>query len=187
MKISLGAKPLAFPMPTFLVACYDLKGQANAMTVAWGGVVCGQPPCLGVAINHVRYTYEGIVKNKAFTVNIPKTSQSTEADYLGMYSGKDRDKLARAKFTAIKSQLVNAPYIDDCPVVIECELAHEIDLGSHGLFVGTILDVKANENTLTDGNIDITKVDPLIFSASREYYQIGSFVGKAFSVGKSLK
>ncbi|MDR2300872.1 MAG: flavin reductase family protein [Deltaproteobacteria bacterium] len=187
MKISLGAKPLALPMPTFLVACYDINLKPNAMAVAWGGVVCGQPPCLGVAINHSRHTHEGILKNKAFTVNVPKTSQSTEADYLGMFSGRDRDKLERAKFTVIKSELVNAPYLDDCPLVIECELAHNIDLGSHALFVGQILDVKANENTLTDGVLDIGKVDPLIYSDSREYYKVGSFVAKAFSVGKSLK
>lgn len=178
---------MAIPMPTFLVGTYDVNGEPNVMTAAWGGVLCSEPPYLGVSIRPNRWTYGGIEKNKAFTINFPKASQAKEVDFMGLFSGRELDKLARASFTAVKCETVNAPYIEECPVHAECRLEKEIELGTHTLFVGLILDIKACERTLTDGKIDLSKVDPLIYSPSKEYYQIGSFVAKAFSVGASLK
>jgi flavin reductase (DIM6/NTAB) family NADH-FMN oxidoreductase RutF len=174
-------------MPAFLVATYDLNGQPNIMTAAWGGILCSEPPYIGVSIRPTRWTHEAIEKNKAFTVNFPKSTLAAETDFLGIISGKDHDKLERTALTAVKSAIVNAPYIDECPVLVECEMVKSIELGTHTLFVGHILDVKANEHALTDGKLDICKVDPLIYSPTQEYYQIGAFVAKAFSIGKSLK
>lgn len=174
-------------MPAFLVASYDQDSKPNVMTVAWGGIVNSEPPYIGVSIRHHRWTYEGIEKHQAFTVNIPKTSQAQETDYVGIFSGKTHDKLAKAGLTAVKSDLVEAPYLQECPLVLECKVDKYLDLGTHRLYVGLILDVKVNENALTDGKIDIRKVDPLIFGPNQDYYQIGDFVAKAFSVGKSLK
>ena len=36
MKQSIGAKPLAFPTPTWVVGTYDMNGKPNAMTVSLG-------------------------------------------------------------------------------------------------------------------------------------------------------
>ncbi|MDR2368459.1 MAG: flavin reductase family protein [Deltaproteobacteria bacterium] len=187
MKVSLGPLPLAIPLPAFLVASYDTDGKPNAMTAAWGGVLCAEPPCLGVAVRQSRWTHAGILKHGAFTVNIPKAGQAKEADFLGMYSGKNRDKLAQASLTPVKSELVDAPYIEECPVQVECKLEKTVELGSHTLFVGQVMDVKANAHVLTGGEIDVSKVDPLIYGPNNLYYQLGPFVAKAFSVGKALK
>jgi flavin reductase (DIM6/NTAB) family NADH-FMN oxidoreductase RutF len=187
MKISLGPNTIAFPLPAFLVASYDPDGRPNVMTAAWGGIMCSEPPLIGVSVRKSRWTHAGILKHQAFTVNFPKSSQATETDFVGIFSGKDHDKFAKASFTAVKSQLVNAPYLEECPVLTECHLEKIIELGSHDLFLGRIMDVKANEHALTNGKLDISKIDPLIYSPTSEYYQVGSFVAKAFSVGKSLK
>jgi flavin reductase (DIM6/NTAB) family NADH-FMN oxidoreductase RutF len=174
-------------MPAFLVATYDQNGQPNVMTAAWGAILCSEPPYLGVSIRPGRWTHSGIVKNKAFTVNIPKSAQATDVDYAGIFSGKEHDKLSKASFTPVKSEIVDAPYLNECPVVVECNLEKSIELGSHTLFVGLIMDVKANEHTIVNGKLDVSKIDPLVYSPTNEYYQIGSFVAKAFSIGKSLK
>ncbi|MCK9172584.1 MAG: flavin reductase family protein, partial [Desulfuromonas thiophila] len=49
MKQSLGAKPIAYPTPVFLVGSYDADGRANMMNAAWGGICCSVPPCVMVA------------------------------------------------------------------------------------------------------------------------------------------
>jgi flavin reductase (DIM6/NTAB) family NADH-FMN oxidoreductase RutF len=187
MKVSLGPKPLAIPMPAFLVATYDPNGQPNVMTAAWGGVLCSEPPLIGVSIRPHRWTHEGLIVHQAFTINIPKSSQVKQADYFGIVSGKSTNKLAKTSMKAFTSEFVDAPFINDCPVIIECQVTKTVNLGSHILFIGEIKDIKANENTLIEGKIDLGKVDPLIFGPNSEYFQIGSFVAKAFSVGKSLK
>ncbi len=93
MKQSIGAKPLAFPTPTWVVGTYDMNGKPNAMTVAWGGgICCSNPPCISVSLRKATYSYAGIIENKAFTISIPSEDFVRETDYFGIASGKDENK-----------------------------------------------------------------------------------------------
>ncbi len=188
MKESLGAKTISFPLPAYLVGTYDQNGRANIMTAAWGGIVCSSPACLAVAIQPPRWSHEAVIKNQCFTVSIPDSKLAEAADYAGLVSGRNHDKFAEAGLTAVKSQLVNAPYVEECPVVIECELFKSLELGSHTLFVGRILDVKADEGLKTEkGFLDMAKVDPIVYNSGGDYHKVGPSVGPAFSIGKAVK
>jgi flavin reductase (DIM6/NTAB) family NADH-FMN oxidoreductase RutF len=90
--------------------------------------------------------------------------------------------------TPVKSDLVDAPYVQEFSLVLECRLAHTFELGLHTQFVGEILDVKAEEAVLGKGGlVDIKTMNPLVFTPdTQSYYGVGAFVGKAFSVGKTL-
>ncbi len=186
MKKSLGAKTLLYPAPVLVIGTYDSDGRANAMTASWGGICCSTPPCIAVSIRKATYTYGNLIEREAFTVNIPSEDQIKAADYFGMVSGRKEDKFKAIGFTPVKGGLVNAPYIEEFPVVIECRLSQSLELGSHTQFIGEVMDIKADESVLGDGDVpDIEKLRPVIFTpVSRNYYGIGSFVGKAFSVGK---
>jgi flavin reductase (DIM6/NTAB) family NADH-FMN oxidoreductase RutF len=186
MKKSIGAKTLAFPTPTWVVGTYDMNGKPNAMTVAWAGICCSTPPCISISLRKATYSYAGIVENKAFTVNIPSEKYLMEADYFGIASGRDGNKFELTCLTPIKSELVPAPYVGEFPVVIECKLFHTIEIGLHTLFVGEIMDIKAEESILDEnGNPDIEKIRPVVYgTGNRSYYGIGCNLGKAFSIGK---
>jgi flavin reductase (DIM6/NTAB) family NADH-FMN oxidoreductase RutF len=186
MKQSIGAKTIAFPTPTWVVGTYDMNGKPNAMTAAWAGICCSNPPCISVSLRKATYSYAGIVENKAFTVSIPSENYVKEADYFGITSGRDEDKFRSTCLTPVRSDLVSAPYIGEFPVIIECKLLHTLQIGLHTLFVGEILDVKADEYVLDEkGNPDIEKVRPVIYgTGNRSYYGIGCELGKAFSIGK---
>jgi flavin reductase (DIM6/NTAB) family NADH-FMN oxidoreductase RutF len=186
MKKSLGAKTLAQPTPVWVVGSYDKEGKPNIMTIAWGGICCSQPPCIAVSIREATYTYGGIMEHKAFTINIPSVSQAKEADYVGMVSGRTVDKFSEVKLTAVKSDLVDAPYIQEFPVVIECRLLQTVEVGLHTQFIGEIEDVKAEESVLdAQGMMDIAKVAPLVFDPGQHaYFSVGERIGKAFSIGK---
>ena len=186
MKKSLGAKTLAQPAPVWVVGSYDAQGKPNMMTIAWGGICCSQPPCIAVSVRKVTYTYGNLVGRKAFTVNIPSTELIKEADYVGTVSGKNVDKFAMTGLTPIRSELVDAPYVKEFPVVIECKLLHIVEIGQHTQFVGEIMDIKAEESVLGEkGTPDIVKVSPFVFdTGQRAYFGIGSEIGKAFSIGK---
>jgi flavin reductase (DIM6/NTAB) family NADH-FMN oxidoreductase RutF len=186
MKKSLGPKSLAFPLPAWLIGTYDAEGKPNIMTAAWGGVVASQPPCLGVSVRPSRHTHAAVLKNLEFTISFPGTSLALAVDFAGIVSGDKVDKFKEASLTAVKSDLVNAPYVSECPVVAECRLLKTMELGTHTLFVGEVLDIKADESLEDDGALDIQKVDPLIFSFWGDYYKIGERVGRAFSMGKGL-
>jgi flavin reductase (DIM6/NTAB) family NADH-FMN oxidoreductase RutF len=105
-----------------------------------------------------------------------------------MVSGRDEDKFSKAKLTAVKGDLVDAPFVKEFPLVLECKLLHSIEIGLHTEFIGEILDVKADEECLgSDGLPDIEKIRPILFSPEgRKYHGVGRLLGKAFSVGREV-
>lgn len=188
MKKSIGPRTIVFPTPAFVVAAYDRNGRANAMTVAWGGICCSSPPCVAVSVARARYTYECIIERKAFTVNIASEDQVKAVDYFGIATGRKADKFSVAGLTAVKSALVDAPVIEEFPLVLECRLLQSFEIGSHAQFIGEILDVKADESTLNEAGLpDIEKVKPVCYGPERgSYFGIGRKLGKAFSIGNEF-
>jgi flavin reductase (DIM6/NTAB) family NADH-FMN oxidoreductase RutF len=188
MKRSLGAKTLIFPTPVWVVASYDKTGRPNAMTAAWAGICCSSPPCVAVSLRKATYSYGNIMERRAFTVNVPSVERVKEADYLGMASGRERDKLSAAGLTAVKSDLVDAPYIKEFGLVLECKLQSSQEIGLHTQFIGEILDVKADEALLgSDGLPDAGLLKPICFAPEiRKYYGLGEYLGRAFSIGREI-
>ena len=188
MKKSLGARTLAYPTPVWLVGTYDQEGRPNIMTAAWAAICCSKPACVSVSLRKATYSYGNIVAKQSFTINIPSEAHIKEADYVGIASGRDLDKFVRVKFTAVESDLVNAPYVAECPLILECKLIHTLEIGLHTQFVGEILDVKADPAVLGDKGLpDIEKVKPIIFGPEiRTYHGLGKFLGQAFAIGRDL-
>ena len=189
MKESLGARPLVFPTPVWVVGTYDKQGRPDAMTAAWGAICCSKPPCVTISVQKIRYTYGNLMERKAFTVNVPSESYSKEADYFGIASGKKIDKFSSAGLTPVKGDLVDAPYVKEFPLVLECILIHTHELGLHTQFIGEIKDVKADKSVLDEKGLpDIEKVKPFTYVPEiRTYYGIGKYLGKAFSIGKEIR
>ena len=189
MKASIGAKTILYPTPVLIVATYDGTGKPNAMAAAWGGICCSRPPCVAVSLRKATYTYGNIVARKAFTINIASEGFVREADYFGIASGRSKDKFVATGLTASRSELVDAPYIDEFPLVVECTLLHTIEIGLHTQFIGEVLDVKAEESALgVDGRLDIERVEPILYAPENQaYYGIGRSLGKAFSLGNGIK
>ncbi len=184
MKKSLGAKTLAYPTPVWVIGTYDKSGKPNVMTIAWGGICCSKPPCVAISLRKATYTYGNIIERKAFTVNIPSETYAKETDYFGIVSGKDTDKFLTTGLTATKGDLVDAPYVKEFPIILECRVNHTIEIGLHTQFIGEIMDVKADESVLDDdGRPDIEKIRPIVFSPEvRKYHKIGDCIGEAFKI-----
>lgn len=188
MRKSLGPKTLIYPTPVWIVGTYDRDGRPNLMTAAWGGVCCSQPPCVAVSLQKKRYTYDAIVRREAFTVSVPSADHVREADFFGIVSGRDVDKFTASGLTPIRSDLVDAPYPAEFPLVLECKLLKTIVIGLHTQFIGEILDVKADEAILDGDNPDIEKLRPIIYSpGSRRYHAVGKFLGKGYTIGLGIK
>ncbi len=186
MKRSLGPRTLVYPTPTWIIGSYDKNGRPNGATVAWGGVCNSQPPCMAVSLRKATYSYGNLMERQAFTVNVPSESQVRQVDYFGLASGREVDKFSATRWTPVRSELVDAPYIDEFPLVLECRVIKIEELGLHTQFVGEIVDVKADESVLNgDGLPDIERVRPILFAPEiRAYYGIGANLGQAFRCGK---
>lgn len=189
MKKSFGPKTLVYPTPVWVVGTYDKGGKPNVMTIAWGGICCSMPPCIAISIRKATHSYSNIVEQKAFTINVPSEAHAKDADYFGLVSGRDVDKFSATGLTPIKSDLVDAPYLKEFPLVLECKVIHTFEIGLHTQFIGEILDVKADESVLGEKGLpDIEKVRPIVFSPERRtYHKVGDYLGDAFSIGKGMR
>lgn len=188
MKKSMGARTLVFPTPVWVVGTYDKEGTPNMMTAAWGGICCSKPPCVAISLRKATYTYGNLMERKAFTVNVPSEARGREADYIGIVSGKNVDKFAATGLTPVRSELVDAPYVKEFPLVLECKLLRTVEIGLHTQFIGEIVDVKADESVLGEGGLpDIEKVKPIVYAPEiRTYHGIGGKLGSAYSLGKTI-
>jgi len=188
MKRSVGAKPIVYPTPVFVVGTYDKAGKPNIMTAAWAGICCSSPPCVSVSLRSATYTHGNIREQRCFTISIPSQDYVKEVDYVGIVSGKKADKFSATGLTPVKSEVVNAPYVKEFTFVLECKLLHTREIGLHTQFIGEILDIKAEEAVLGENGLPaIEKVRPLLYAPEyRTYYGVGEFLGKAHSIGKEL-
>ncbi len=188
MKKSIGAKTFLAAVPVLIIGSYDNNFQPNLMACAWGGICCSQPPCVNISLRKATYSYHNIVSRKAFTVNILFSDRVKEADFYGIFSGRDHNKFEQTGITPVKSDIVDAPYGKEFPIVLECKVIHQIEIGLHTEFIAEILDIKVEDNLLDeDGKITGNKLDPILYIPEiREYYTMGKYLGKGHSLGKDI-
>ena len=169
-----------------IIATYGEDGTPDAMNAAWGGISESNQVTMCLSAEHK--TVKNILARGAFTISMADAAHVVACDYVGIVSGNDvPDKMARAGFHTTKSQLVDAPLIDELPMALECKLI-SYDASSCRL-VGEIVNVSADERILNKkGNIDPQKLEPITFDpANNAYLKLGEKVGNAFRDGISLK
>ena len=158
MKKNLGVVPAVYPMPVLMVAAYDEAGTVNVMNAAWG-MICAMDK-IALFIDEDHKTTQNLLKTKAFTVSIADREHMDAADFFGIATGnKMADKFERTGYHAVKSDVVNAPVIDEFPYVMECELAEVIDTENMYAIVGRIVDTKAEESILDEKRDLIRRAD----------------------------
>lgn len=181
-KKKLGPQALLFPMPAVLVGA-TVGEKPNFMTAAWCGIAASKPPAVSVGLQKVRHTLKGIVEQGTFSINVPSASLARQVDFCGIYSGARRDK--SELFHVFYGALKTAPLIRECPVGLECKVIQSLDLKSHELVIGEIIETYVSEDCVTDGKPDPEKIDPLIYTTGvMQYRRLGEVVGQAFNMGK---
>ena len=184
-KVDLGPQTLLYPMPALLVGAM-VGGIPNFMTVAWCGIAASKPPAISVGLLKERHTLKGIEEQGTFSINVPSGSLAKKVDYCGIYSGKKKDK--SKLFQVFYGVLKTAPLIQECPVNLECKVIHSLDLESHTLLIGEIIETYVSQDCITDGKPDPGKIDPLIYTTGvTQYQRLGDIIGRAFHMGKVEK
>ncbi len=187
MKKNIKTTEAIFPMPVLMIATYNEDGTVDVMNAAWGMMLDRDVIALNLTESHK--TVQNIKNNKAFTVSIADAKHVKEADYFGIASAnKDKDKFAKSGLTYEKSPLVNAPIINEFPICMECEFI-EYQSNDYGCgVVGKIVNVSANEEVITNDNVDITKLNAIAFDPyTHGYYKVTEKVGNAFKDGMEIK
>ncbi len=186
MRKNLAPKAYIYPLPVLIVGTYDENGTPDAMNAAWGTVSDTKQVSICLSASHK--TVQNLLKTRAFTVAIADEKNVVAADYVGIVSANNvPNKLAHTGWRLTKSAFVNAPVIEDLPLVLECKLVG-YDTESE-ICVGEVVNVNVDESILNDeGKIELTKFSPICYdTGTHGYYTLGKRVGNAFSDGKKIK
>lgn len=187
MKKDLGVKPFLFPMPVLMISTYGDDGKVDVMNMAWGGICAHNMVSLNIGEDHK--TSENIKKRRAFTLSIADIPHMEAADFFGIASGNNmEDKFERSGMTAVKSEKVDAPIVEEFPITLECrvvEAKNEV-YGFH--VIGEIVGVLADESVLDEaGKVNPTKLNAFVFDQFQNgYYAIGEKVGQAWDTGMPM-
>lgn len=186
VRKNLKPKAYIYPLPVLIVGTYDENGVPDAMNAAWGTVCDTAQVAICLSVGHK--TVKNLLKSGAFTVAIADAKNVAAADYVGLVSAnKEPNKLEKTNWTITKSSFVNAPIIEDFPLVLECKLvSYDTDTE---ICIGEVVNVSADESVLDEkGKIDVEKLQPLCYASEvRGYYTLGEKVGNAFLDGLKLK
>lgn len=176
-----------FPMPVLMVATYNEDGSIDVMNAAWGTMQERDNVALNLTETHK--TVQNIKNRKAFTVSIADAAHVVEADYLGIVSGnKEPNKFEKSGLTAVKSELVDAPIINEFPLCLECEFIEYQDNEYGCGVIGKVVNITADEKVMVDGKVDMSLVNAIAFDPyTHGYYKVSERVGEAFKDGTKLK
>ena len=129
----------------YIVTSRD-KERINGQIVNTVIQVTSDPARVAVIINKKNLTHEFILKSKSFGVSV--LEQSAPLSFFGPFgfrSGRDFDKFAKVKF---RKGITGCPLVTEHALsCLEAEVFEEIDLGSHTVFIGNVV----NSEVLTTG------------------------------------
>ena len=167
------------PQPCVMIATWDKDHTPDVMMAAWAGQYDHNQIVVSMSKHK---TTENLELTGAFTVSFADIRTVAESDYLGIVSGNNvPDKVAKVGFTVTPSPNVDAPIINEYPLTLECKVVSWKD----GILVGEVVNMSADESILTDGKVDLAKLQPIVFDAAGMCYRaIGEVVGGAWNAGK---
>jgi flavin reductase (DIM6/NTAB) family NADH-FMN oxidoreductase RutF len=168
---------MLYPVPAVMVSCRNIQGENNIITIAWTGIICTDPAMLYISVRPERHSYEMIKETGEFVVNLPNSKLAFAVDFCGVKSGKSINKFDHLKLTPAKSNIVSAPYIDECPVNLECRVKEIIKLGSHDMFLAEIMCVNVDDSLLdSKGKLHLNKADLICYNHG-EYRTLAQSLG----------
>ncbi len=170
------------PQPCVMIATWDKDHSPDVMMAAWAGQYDHNQIVVSLSKHK---TTENLELTGAFTVSFADVRTVAESDYFGIVSGnKVPDKVAKVGFTATPSPNVDAPIINEYPLTLECKVVSWED----GILVGEVVNMSADECILTDGKVDLGKLQPIVFDAAANTYRaLGEVVGQAWGSGKKFE
>ena len=178
---------LLAPVPPVLVTTGTLE-KPNICTVAWCGMAATRPPVTYISLRPSRFSYENILQNNEFVINLPTAALVRAIDRCGVKSGRDENKFETCRLTAEPSIQVAPPALAESPLALECRVRQIIELGSHHMLLADVLAVAVDESLVdAAGRLRLAKAG-LAAYAHGEYFALGKKIGDfGFSVKKKRK
>jgi flavin reductase (DIM6/NTAB) family NADH-FMN oxidoreductase RutF len=117
--------------------------ERNAMTASWITQLSMDPVLIGVAVDNDAVTHRLIAEGGSFTVNLWDAEDTKVFVKFSKPATDDGDAL---NGRPVRPATTGAPILEDALAWMDCEVRQSIDLGTHTLFVGEVVDAGINND-----------------------------------------
>ena len=129
--------PSLIPGAIVLITSINAENQINIAPKSWIQMVSFEPPVLMFSGTKGNTTENNILQNENFCVNFIDATISSKVFQCIKYKGKERIDFLEFSFS--KSEMIDAPQIDQCKANIECKLYNTQKVGSGFVIFGEMV------------------------------------------------
>lgn len=129
---------VTWKIPNALVLVGSKSGdERNAMTTTWVTQLSMEPVLIGIGVDNDAVTHRLITGGGSFTVNL---WDAADTKVFVKFSKPATDDGATLNGRPVRAATTGAPVFEEALAWIDCSVRHSLDLGTHTLFVGEIVD-----------------------------------------------
>lgn len=129
--------------------------ERNAMTASWITQLSMEPVLIGVAVDNEAVTHRLITEGGSFTLNLWDAS---DTKVFVKFSKPAVDDGATLNGRSVRAATTGAPVFDEAVAWMDCEVRHRLDLGTHTLFVGEVVDAAINHDDVRAAAMSDTRM-----------------------------
>lgn len=123
-KVNVNYEKLYYGFPVILVSYYDRNGHPNVTPISSSYTL---KDMVVLGFNGKGYAIHEIKEVRDFVINVPDRTLEHDIDFCGTHTGFESKKFEQTKLTPVPAQLVHAPAIEECPIVLECTVTDVIE------------------------------------------------------------
>ena len=153
------------PRPIAFDSTVGSGGGFNVSPFSYFNAITNRPPLVGISINRragePKDTLRNIQETGDFVVNLVTEALLERVVRASGDWARDVDEFQLAGLTPVKSDLVKSPRVGESPASLECRLHRVVELGDAFFTVGQIVRAHVADEVLTDGRVDVAKLQPV--------------------------
>jgi flavin reductase (DIM6/NTAB) family NADH-FMN oxidoreductase RutF len=170
---------LVVPRPIGWVSTRGADGVPNLAPFSFFSAVASSPMLVSLSIGKrggvAKDSLRNILDQGAFCVNVVTEAHLDAMNRTAAGLPPEGDEFEFAGLSLSEAETVDAPYVAECPAVLECELFKEVDLGdAGGLVLGEVKGVRLDP--------ELTMVEGSAFVDSEALRPVGRLWGSAYSL-----
>ena len=129
--------------------------ERNAMTTSWITQLAQEPVLIGVGVDNVAVTHRLISEGGSFTVNL---WDANDTKVFVKFSKPAVDDGATLNGRAVRPATTGAPVFEEAVAWLDCAVRHSMDLGTHTLFIGEVLDASLRDPAARPASMSDTRM-----------------------------
>lgn len=129
--------------------------ERNAMTTSWITQLSMEPVLIGIGVDNTAVTHRLISEGRSFTVNLWDAENTRPFVKFSKPATDDGESL---NGWAVQTATTGAPVFEDAIAWLDCEVRHELDLGTHTLFVGEVVAAQINDDEARPASMADTRM-----------------------------